>query len=445
MTDERLSYRQTFFLWLPLALSWLMMSVAGPVANAGISRLPDAAVNLAAHGLVMSIAVLVESPIIMILSTSVSAVRSKVSYLLLRRFVTHLTLMLTMVGLLVYFTPAYDVLFLRLMGVPPEVAEAARPALRVMLFWPAAIGWRRLYQGVLIRHGCSKLVSYGTVFRLVSLTATVALGVWLGVKPGALVGGLAMAVSVIVEMLVVRRWTLPVVHSEVLSVARDPSGSPPMSYGRLVRFYLPLAGTDAMRVLSQPLTSAGLARAANSTLSLAAWPVASGLAGLASSTIMALQEVVLARIRSEKDQQRLAWFSMATGLGLSGLLALVVFTPIASWYFGALLDVPPEVKLLALSNLVVLVPTPLLYAARNFQRGVLIWRRESSLVQLSMFINLLALAVLMAGGVYWGRVPGITVAAWATVASLVLEVVALWQLRRRAAASVAEVELSRAL
>ena len=70
MSGERLSYRDSFFLWLPLALSWTMMSVAGPVANAGIARLPEPAVNLAAHGLTMSIAVLIESPIIMILSIS---------------------------------------------------------------------------------------------------------------------------------------------------------------------------------------------------------------------------------------------------------------------------------------------------------------------------------------------------------------------------------------
>ena len=47
MNQERVSYRQLFALWLPLALSWTMMSIAGPVANAGISRLPEPAVNLA--------------------------------------------------------------------------------------------------------------------------------------------------------------------------------------------------------------------------------------------------------------------------------------------------------------------------------------------------------------------------------------------------------------
>ncbi len=433
MNQERVSYRQLFALWLPLALSWTMMSIAGPVANAGISRLPEPAVNLAAQGLTMSIAVLVESPIIMILSTSVSLVRSRASYLLLRRFVTHLSIALTVIGFLVYFTPLYDVLFLRVMGVPPEVAQAAHPALRVLLFWPAAIGWRRLYQGILIQNGQSRLVSYGTLFRLASLVATVVIGVSIGLSPGALVGGLGMAISVIVEMLVIRWWTLPLIRREVLPVAEDPPNVEPMDYRRLVRFYLPLAGTDAMRVLSRPVTTAGIARAANSTLSLAAWPVGSSLAMLFSSSIMALQEVVLAQIDNEGNQRRVANFALTVGLAFSSLLALVILTPVADWYFGALLGVPTDVKALALSSVLLLVPMPLLFAGRNLQRGILISRRQSGLVQLGMSVNLLALVAILVIGAASGRVQGVMLGVWATVGAEVLEVLALWWLRQRRA------------
>ncbi len=442
MSGERLSYRDTFFLWLPLALSWTMMSVAGPVANAGIARLPEPAVNLAAHGLTMSIAVLIESPIIMILSTSVSLVRSRTSYLLLRRFVTHLSIVLTVVSALVYYTPLYDVLFLRLMGVPAEVADAARPALRVMLLWPAAIGWRRLFQGILIRRGQSKLVSYGTVFRLASLAATVIVGVALRLKPGALVGGLAMAVSVIVEMLVIAWWTLPVVQDQVLPVLTEPETADPLDYRRLLRFYIPLAGTDAMRVLSRPITTAGIARAPQATLSLATWPVASGLSMLASSSVMALQEVVVARAENEDTRRRLRTFSVAVGLAFSALLSIVIVTPAARWYYHALLGVPSDVEALALSNLPFLLPMPLLYAARNFLRGVLISRRQSGLVQLGMFVNLLSLVGLLIAGALSGTMQGVTLAIVATVFAEVVEVVSLWLLSRRQAEPQMEPEAS---
>ena len=442
MSGKRLSYRDTFFLWLPLALSWTMMSIASPVANAGIARLPDPEVNLAAHGLTMSIAVLVESPIIMILSTSVSLVRSRQSYLLLRRFVTHLSIVLTIIGACVYFTPLYDVLFRRLMGVPVEVAEAARPAMRVLLLWPAAIGWRRLYQGILIRRGQSKLVSFGTVFRLAALTLTVAAGVALRLSPGAVVGGLAMAVSVVVEMLVIAWWTRPVVRNEVLPVAQDPDSVQPLDYAGLLRFYLPLAGTDAMRVLSRPITTTGIARAPQATLSLATWPVAYGLSWLLSASIMALQEVVVARMGDEESRRHLRTFSVAAGLGMTALLGLSVATPTAGWYYRELLGVPPDVEALALSNLAYMLPLPLLIAGRSFLRGVLISRRETGLVQQGMFINLLSLVLLLVIGARWGVLQGVTVAVLATMLAELVEIVALWLLSRRQAEPQAEPEAS---
>ncbi|MBM4428792.1 MAG: hypothetical protein FJ026_00405 [Chloroflexi bacterium] len=436
MSDDRVGYGELFSLWLPLALSWVMMSVAGPIVSAGISRLPDAAINLAAHGLTMDIAVLVESPIIMILSISVALVRSRTSYLLLRRFVTHLSITLTIIGLLVYFTPAYDIIFLQLIGVPVAVAEAARPALRVMLLWPAAIGWRRLFQGILIVHGRSKQVSYGTVFRLVALTLTVMIGAGMGLRPGALVGGLAMAISVIVEMLAVMWWTLPLIRTKVAPVLVDPANCPPMDYRRLLYFYLPLAGTDMMRVLSRPVTSAGIARAANSALSLAAWPIASGLSGLLSSSVMALQEVVLARIDRAGSQRKLALFSAAVGLALTGLLGLLIVTPLARWYFGVLLGVPADVAAYAVPAVLILVPTPLLLAGRNLFRGLFISRRRSGLVQLGMFVNLFSLAAFLWLGLRMDNLQGVMLAAWATVGAEVLEVALLqWLMRERRARS----------
>ena len=433
MSDDPLGYRRILSLWLPLALSWVMMSIAGPFVSAGLARLPDPTVNLAAYGLTMSIAVLIESPVIMILSTSVALVRSRASYLLLRRFVIHLSLALTSVGLLAYFTPLYDVLFLRFMGVPPAVAQAARPALKVMLLWPMAIAWRRLFQGILIHQGRSKLVGYGTVCRLAALTVTIVAGVWIGSIPGALLGGLGLAISVIVEMLVIAWWTRPLLEKKVLPVPADPEGEQPLNYRRLLGFYWPLAGTAIMRVASRPVASAGIARVAQSTLSLAAWPVGSGLTWLLSASVMALQEVVLALIRDDDSQRRLAIFTLAAGLVFSGLLALLVFTPLVDLYFRSLLRVPPDVKSLAIPVTRILAPLPMLSAGRNLLRGLLIWRRRSGLVQLAMSANLSSLIVFLALGIYFGGLVGALLAAWATLGAQFLEVISLWWLANRLA------------
>lgn len=423
-----LSYRHIFAQWLPLALSWVMMSIASPIVSAGISRLPNAAVNLAAYGVTMDIAVLVESPIIMVLSASVALIQGRASYALVRRFVTHLSIALTVLGLLVYYTPLYDPLFLGLIRVPPEVAEAAHPALRLMLFWPMAIGWRRLYQGILIARGRTRLVTYGTVWRLVTLVGMTVLGVALGWS-GAVVGGAALALSVIVEALVIVLWARPLARG-VAAVEEDRHAAPVMSYRQFIVFYLPLAATDVMRVVSRPVTVAGIARAASTTLSLAAWPPALGLSNLMSSGVMALQEIVLAQIRASSSQRRLGLFALGVGVVFTGLQALLTLTPLADWYFRQAIGLPPEVEALALPTAQVLLPLPLLLAARNFGRGVLIARRQSGHVQGAMAANLVALSFFLVWGVWQGGLTGALLAAWGTVAAHVLEVAILMVLAR---------------
>jgi Na+-driven multidrug efflux pump len=431
MTVRQLRYREIFFLWLPLALSGEMMSIAGPVVQAGISRLPDPTINLAAFGFVMSIAVLVEAPVIMLVTASVALVRNRASYVLLRRFVIHLSLLVTGVGFVLYFTPLYHFVFQRLMAIPPDVLQVARPALQVLLLWPMAIAVRRFFQGILIWQGKSMLVTIGTICRLAALALTVFIGVSIRSVSGALVGGLAMAISVMIEMFVAAWWARPLIREKVLPVSANPDSNSVEDYAGLFHFYWPLAGTDIMRIAARPVATTGIARMPNPTLSLAAWPVASGFVQLLASMTTSLQEVTLARLSDERSKRRLAIFALGTGVVLTSLLVFVSFTGVASLYFESLMAVPADVQALAIPATGILALMPLLFAGRNFLRGVMIWRRHTGSVQLAMFVNLLALFIFLALGAWFGGVVGVIVAAWATVGAQFLETVSLSWLNRR--------------
>ncbi|MFI5142626.1 MAG: hypothetical protein ACHQHM_01210, partial [Thermoanaerobaculales bacterium] len=65
-----LTQRRIFAFWAPLAATWLMMAVEGPFLGAVIARLAEPKYNLAAWGVAFSFAMLVEAPIIMMLSAA---------------------------------------------------------------------------------------------------------------------------------------------------------------------------------------------------------------------------------------------------------------------------------------------------------------------------------------------------------------------------------------
>ena len=62
--------------WLPLFASWLLMTAEGPTVSAAINRLPEETIMLAAQGIVVSLEVTIESPIINLLATS-TALRTR--------------------------------------------------------------------------------------------------------------------------------------------------------------------------------------------------------------------------------------------------------------------------------------------------------------------------------------------------------------------------------
>jgi hypothetical protein len=405
--------------WFPLALSWAMMIVAQPLAAIAISRLPGAEVQLAAYGVTFDLAFLLESPIIMLLSASVALTRDQASYRALRSVTLWISGVMTGVFLIVAFTPLYDAFLRGVLGVPADVAAEARPALQLLLPWIGAIAWRRFHQGPLILGGLTRLISYGTFVRLVTLSAVLAAGVMWPVMSGAMLGALALSAAVVVESIVNTVWAMPV-------VARLPErAGDTLSASGIARFCVPLAATDIMRTIIRPAVTAGVARALLPVLSLAAWPVAASLISLIGSPLMAFQEVTVAVIDDQSSYRQIRRFIVAAGLVVTALTVLIVLTPLIDGYLAGIVKLPGPLRAHVVRGLQIMLPLPLLLALRNLYRGVLIRQRYTVPIQLAMVVSAVVLVGGLAAGVHAGWT-GITVAAAATLAAQVAEVTVLY-------------------
>ena len=85
-----------------------MMAVEGPLIAAIIARLPDARENLAAYGVAFAFGLLLESPVVMLLSAATVLAEDRDSYLTLRRFGYGLSGLLTVVMVIAVFPPVFD-------------------------------------------------------------------------------------------------------------------------------------------------------------------------------------------------------------------------------------------------------------------------------------------------------------------------------------------------
>ena len=64
--------------------------------------------------------------------------------------------------------------------------------------WPAAIGYRRFYQGILVRHRQTRRVAYGTAIRLASMSVTAGMLALTTSLHGPSIGAIALAAGVLI-------------------------------------------------------------------------------------------------------------------------------------------------------------------------------------------------------------------------------------------------------
>lgn len=410
--------RTLFGLWLPLAVSFELMMCEGPTVQGAIGRLPHPQLHLAAMGLALSLSLLVESPVIMLLATAIALVKDGTTFRALRRFVVMLAVLCTALTALVAFTPLFDVVALRWMGQPAPIAHAAQPAMQIMLLWTAAIAWRRFYQGVLVKYGQTRKVSWGTAIRLVAAIATVTLFTLRGHLPGAQVGAWALMAGVLVEAVATTLFALPLVRSRITDHTDD--STPPLTQARIWRFHAPLAATTVLTLLAQPMTSAALARLPGSKETLAAWPVAFLLLLILRGWGLALQEITVAHARDAAARPALRKFAWLVG-GVTSLAAVaIVGTPLIFLYLGSVLHLPPDLHESARLGVAVGLLMPLITSLGSWARGLLVAGGATDAVYQGMGINLATHGALLVAGV-WLHLPGMWVAAGAFSAAAAAE------------------------
>jgi hypothetical protein len=393
--------RSILLFWSPLAATWVMMATEGPFLAAVIARLPDATFNLAAYGVTFALAIVVEAPVMMLMSAATALVRDSASYRKLRTFARALTAGTTGVLALLLVPGVHGWLTRTAMGLPHEVADLTYGALWFFLPWRGSIAYRRFLQGVLIRAGKTRLVAYGTVIRLAAMTGAGLAGYLLLDIPGAWVGGMALATGVVAEAAAARVMAASTVR-ELLSGALDSPGAEEIRYREIASFYLPLALTSLIALTVQPMLTFFMGRSVAPVQSLAVFPVVHALSFFFRSMGLAFQDACIALMGERFEHLgQLRRFAITLGLATSAGLALVALTPLSHLYFVTISGLPPELTSVALMPARLIVPLPALTVLLAFQRSILVGGRRTHHITVASAIEVATIASVFAT-LAWG-------------------------------------------
>jgi hypothetical protein len=484
--------RAIFLFWLPLALQWIMMALEGPFLAAVIARLADPTFNLAAYGVAFAFAILVESPVIMLMSASTALVEDAKSYRKLRAFAGALNVLSTALLVLLLIPAVFDLVLRSGVGLPAEVADRVYGALWILLPWPAAIGYRRFLHGVLIRAGFTRRVMLGTLVRLGTMALT-GVGLALAGLPGAWVGAGALSAGVCVEALVAHLMARDVIRrlhedeergdatrqqadeavtalGKVRAVelgagsagaraaeataatvaagtagareagategratgARETEPEPELDFVTILRFYYPLALTSFIGLTTQPILTFFMGRAPAPVESLALFPVVMALYFIFGTLGLSYQEAAIALVGRRGEYRReLGRFAAGLALFGSGGLALIAFTPMARVWFEGVSGLDPAMAALAFVPAQVIAVAPALSVLLGYQRALLVQARRTRPITMATAIEVTAIALLFPLFGWGFGLMGVTAAMAALVCGRTLGVLFLtWKVRR---------------
>jgi len=331
--DQGLIFRT----WLPLAASWILMGLEIPMVCAALTKLANSDIHTGAYGMVFGMALVIESPIIMLLTASTALSRDWNSYHKLWRLMTWMSVALTLLHVAIAFTPLYDWIVTQVIKAPADIIEPGRLGLQIMTPWTWAIAHRRFHQGVLIRFGHAETVGWGTGVRLVADAVVLVAGVLLHKYAGIVVAATTVATGVIVEAIYIR-WK---VRKILRGPLRDAKG-PVITMREVIMFYLPIAFAPTIGLLCQPILTGGLSQLAKPTLTLAVWPAINSLIFILRSAGIAFTEVVVALLGKPDGLRQLRRFVIWLSLGLSVPIPLLCSTPLIDLWLVKVIGLRPQ-------------------------------------------------------------------------------------------------------
>ena len=360
-------------LWAPLEAAWLLMAVEGPFLAAILARLPNPTYGLAAFGVACGFSWMFESPVILMMSAATALVENRHSLRKLRAFCYALNGIITLGLALFVLPPVFYWVTGTLMGLPRELNELAHPACVLLLPWPSAIGYRRFYQGILVRSGLTRRIAYGTTLRLATMGGTALVLATLTRLPGAMVGTAALSCGVVTEAVASRFWAREAVRRLLATPPSPEYRQQPLGTRAIIHFYLPLALTSMLAVGVNPMVAFFLGRSRMPLESLAVMPLVNGMVFAFNTAGLTFQEVAITLFSLDRDNfhslKRFAgWLAVITSCSL----ALLVFTPLLGVWLETIAGLPADLARFARLPVTLIILLPAITAVTCFQRALLV-------------------------------------------------------------------------
>ena len=300
------------------------------------------------------------------------------------RFTILASLALTIPAAVLAFTGAGQTALSRIFDIQDAKLAEVTSYLRLLLPLIVINGLRNHYTGLLIQAHLT-----GTVTALYAVN--------LGINIVSLAGGLMLGwpAVITVAMAIVLSALVHLVATFVMYVLRynspDDGKTDKLTWREILSFFWPVATTSLMFALSRPVLYAFVNRTAQAVVLLAGIRVAFDFSLLFHAPINQFRHFLVTF--GESDPAGSRRFMGRIMLVLTGIMAIIAFTPLSTFVLRNLLQIRGQTLEVASGAMMVLCGTPLIITIRNYFHGVLLTRRKTHGMAIGGIIRVLTICV----------------------------------------------------
>lgn len=157
--------------------------------------------------------------------------------------------------------------------------------------------------------------------------------------------------------------------------------------GDVLTFYLPLAATSVLMMVTHSVISGAVSRTADPVAALAAYSTAYSVGQIMESPCYGMQRMGLTFTRGKRSLASVFKVSLGLLTGILSIYALTAWTPLASYVFKQLLGVPEDVYPFAIASFRVFILWPTTSAIRSMFQPRIVLAKKTYWLTINMVLR----------------------------------------------------------
>ena len=198
---------QVLAFMLPLTLAASVQTVAKPVVTAALSRTANPETTLAGYQVASSFSYIFAAATYNIYHVMVVFVKDRPSFRKVRNFVLGIGVIASSLLLIASFPGPGSFIFGKAIGAPQDISQEAVRTLAVLAATPFLLACAEFYDGILMLHKHSGLVTAAKMFNVAATSAAAMVAARLLPQAGGIAGALAVALGTLVEVMFSYRYS----------------------------------------------------------------------------------------------------------------------------------------------------------------------------------------------------------------------------------------------